>query len=369
MMLSGLAKLFKRDHREFEAFQIEVSSYSSLESQFSPRVVFAEKWLFQQMSLETYQKIAQHFPRVKWVIFRGWGDPLENEDSPAMFRLAREAGCLTGLATHGFYLTPEISRQLVEGKLDFITLNLKEIPPAGEEDSRISSEFKQTLDQIRHLIELKKSRGQAVPSVRLSFIMTRLNMSRLRRIVPAAVKLGADEVIVKNLDYLPEDRWNILRTFYHESPTPAFQDTRDEILRLGKELKMPVRYSTLKAEEIPVCEAEPHRSLFFSVDGSIAPCMYLRLPKKGKIPRIFLNKDYSVDPVIFGNINTEELPAVWGKEDYRSFRKVFEDRLKAQRNAASIFDAVSNPGSALQEIIEPPPLCESCRTCYKAYGI
>jgi MoaA/NifB/PqqE/SkfB family radical SAM enzyme len=369
MMLSGLAKLFKRDHREFETFQIEVSSYSSLESQFSPRVVFAEKWLFQQMSLETYQKIAHHFPRVKWVIFRGWGDPLENEDFPTMFHLARETGCLTGLATHGFYLTPEISRQLVEGKLDFITLNLKEIPPAGEEDSRISSEFKQTLDQIRHLIELKKSRGQAVPSVRLSFIMTRLNMSRLGQIVPAAVKLGADEVIVKNLDYLPEDRWNILRTFYHESPTPAFQDTRDEILRLGKELKMPVRYSPLKAEEIPVCEAEPHRSLFFSVDGSIAPCMYLRLPKKGKIPRIFLNRDYSVDPVIFGNINAEELPAVWGKEDYRSFRKVFEDRLKAQRNAASIFDAVSNPGSALQEIIEPPPLCESCRTCYKAYGI
>jgi len=321
------------------------------------------------MLLETYQKIAQNFSQVKWVIFRGWGDPLENEDFPAMFHLARQAGCLTGLATHGFYLTPEISRQLVEGELDFITLNLKEIPPAEGDGSQTGYEFNQILDQIRHLIELKKSRGQEKPSVRLSLIMTRLNMSRLHQIVPAAVKLGADEVILKNLDYLPEDRWNILRTFYHESPTPAFQDALDDILRLSRELKIPVRCSPLKAEEIPVCEAEPHHSLFFSVDGSIAPCMYLRLPKKGKIPRIFLNKEYTVEPMIFGNINAEELPAVWGKEDYRSFRKVFEDRLKAQRNVASIFDAMSSPSPALQEIIEPPPLCESCRTCYKAYGI
>jgi len=368
-MLSGLAKLFKRDHQAFEAFQIEVSSYSSLESQFSPRALFAEKWFFQQMPLETYQKIAQNFPQVKWAIFRGWGDPLENEDFPAMFQMARQAGCLTGLATHGFYLTPEISRQLVEGELDFITLNLKEIPPAEENGRRMSSEFKQTLDQIRRLIELKKSRGRGKPSVRLSFLMTRLNMSRLHQVVPAAVTLGADEVILKNLDYLPEDRWNILRTFYHESPTPAFQDAFDEILRLGKELKIPVRCSPLKAEEIPVCEAEPHHSLFFSVDGSIAPCMYLRLPKKGNIPRIFLNKEYTVEPMIFGNINTEDLPEVWGKEDYRSFRKVFEDRIKAQRNISSIVDAISSPNAALLEVIEPPPLCESCRTCYKAYGI
>jgi hypothetical protein len=36
---------------------------------------------------------------------------------------------------------------------------------------------------------------------------------------------------------------------------------------------------------------------------------------------------------------------------------------------ASIFDAVSNRSSPPQETIEPPPLSESCRTCYKAYGI
>jgi MoaA/NifB/PqqE/SkfB family radical SAM enzyme len=368
-MLKGITKLFKRDHREFEAFQIEVSSYSSLECKICPRAVFAEKWLFQNMPLETYQKIARNFPQARWVIFQGWGDPLENENFPAMFQMARQAECQTGLSTQGFYLTPEISRQLVEEKLDFITVNLEEIPPAEEAGLRMSSELNQILNQIRHLIELKKNRKQGEPAVKLSFLMTRLNMTSLRQVIPAAVKLGVDEVIFKNLDYLPEDRWNILRTFYHESPTPAFQQALDEIHRLGKELKISVRSYPLKAEEIPVCEAEPHHSIFFSVDGSIAPCMFLRLPKKGEIPRIFLNKEYTIEPKFFGNIGPEDLPFVWGKDEYRSFRKVFEDRLKAQRNGASLFDAVSSRSSFPQEIIEPPPLSDVCRTCYKADGI
>ena len=368
-MLSGIAKLLKRERREFEVFQIEVSSYSSLECKICPRAIFAEKWLFQNMPLDTYQKISGNFPRVKWVIFQGWGDPLENENFPAMFQIARQAECLTGLVTNGFYLTEELSRKLIEEKLDFIIVCLEETPPAEEEGLRMSSELNQILDQIRHLIQLKKSQRQGKPEVKLSFLMTRLNMGNLRQVIPAAVKLGVDEVILKNLDYLPEDRWNILRTFYHESPTPSFQGALDEIRRLAKEQKISVRCYPLKAEEIPVCEAEPYHSIFFSVDGSIAPCMYLRLPKKGKIPRIFLNKEWVVEPKIFGNINMEELSPVWSKDDYQSFRKIFEDRLTAQRSVASIFDAVSSRGSSPQEIVEPPALSDACRTCYKAYGI
>jgi MoaA/NifB/PqqE/SkfB family radical SAM enzyme len=368
-MLSGISKLFKRDRREFEAFHIEVSSYSSLDCKICPRAVFAEKWLFQNMSPETFEKIARNFPQARWVVFQGWGDPLENEHFPAMFEKARQAECRVGLGTQGSFLTPEISRLLVDEQAEFITVNLEEVPPGEEGGLRTSSEMGRILDQVRQLIHLKKSRNLGKPSVNLSFLMTRLNMSSLHQALPAAAKLGADEVILKNLDYLPEDRWNILRTFYHESPTPAFQEALDEIRRLGKEFGISVRSSPLKAEEIPVCEAEPHHALFFSVDGSIAPCPYLRLPKKGKIPRIFMHKEYRVEPKIFGNINGDDLAFVWNKDEYRTFRRVFEDRLKAQRNAASIFDAVAGRGSAPQEIVEPPPLSESCRTCYKAYGI
>ncbi len=55
-MLKKLAGIFKREHQDFESFQIEVSTYSSLECQVCPRAVFAEQWIFQNMSMETFEK-------------------------------------------------------------------------------------------------------------------------------------------------------------------------------------------------------------------------------------------------------------------------------------------------------------------------
>ena len=368
-MLKGITRLFKRDHREFEVFQIEISSYSSLECKICPQAVFAEKWLFQKMALDAYQKIARNFTRAKWVTFQGWGDPLENEDFPSMLRQAHQAGCLTGLSTNGFHLNESLSQQIVEEDLEFIVIHLEEIPPVNHPGPRLDTELNHILNQIEGLIRIKRTLKRSKPVVRLSFFTTRLNIQALSQAIPIAADLGADEILLRNLDYLPEDRWNILRTFYHESPTPSFQESLDEIQALGKRMKIPVRAYPLKAEEVAVCEANPPRNVFFSVDGSVAPCMYLRLPKKGDIPRIFMNKEYTVPQLSFGNIREEDFSTIWNQEVYRSFRKTFEDRRQAQRNIGSVFDAVSSRGSSTQDQLEPPPLSESCRTCYKAYGI
>jgi len=370
LMLQGIGKIFKREHRDFEAFQIEISSYSSLECKICPRAVFAEEWLFANMSIESYQKIARNFPRVKWVIFQGWGDPLENENFPDMLRQAHEAGCLTAVATNGYYLTEELSIRLVEEEIESIIISLEEIPRVESGSLGMGSDLDLILTQIEKLILLRNSRKQKRPTVKLSFLMTRLNMSVLPQAISTAARLGVDEVVFRNLDYLPEERWNILRTFYHESPTATFQEIVAEMKRLGRQMKVSVQVYPLKAEEIPVCEANPPRNIFFSMDGSVCPCMYLRLPKKGEIPRIFLNKEYSVPQTFFGNINAEELSTIWNQETYISFRKVFEDRIRAQKNLGSVFDALSGRSSLPQENTEPPPpLAEVCRTCYKAYGI
>jgi MoaA/NifB/PqqE/SkfB family radical SAM enzyme len=178
-------------------------------------------------------------------------------------------------------------------------------------------------------------------------------MRELPNVVPLAARLGVEEVIFTHLDYLPDERWNILRTFYHESPTPAFQESIDEIRRLGNRMGVGVKTYPLKAEEVLVCEPNPPRNVFFSVDGSVTPCPYLRIPKKGDIPRIFMHKEYRVPQTFFGNINHEDFLEVWNKESYKKFREIFEERSKAGMEGSS----------GLR------PLSELCRTCYKAYEI
>jgi MoaA/NifB/PqqE/SkfB family radical SAM enzyme len=372
-MLKGLAKFILGERRKFESFQVEVSTYSSLECQICARGVFAEEWIFQNMPLETFRKISAYFPLTRWVFFRGWGDPLENENLLEMLHLAKQAECRTALTTNGFLLTEEVFRGLLATDPDILEVAFELATEAVQEGlAQIGSDLRRILDQVQALVNLRKASGKKKPVINLSFPMTRLNMAELPGLVPVAARLGTDGIIFTHLDYLPEERWNILRTFYHESPTVSFVENIEEIQRQGKKERIPVRVYPLKAEEKAVCEPDPPNQVFFSVDGSIAPCPYLRIPKRGDIPRIFMNRGYSVPQTIFGNVQQEDFLEVWEKESYRSFRKIFEDRRKAEIGVGQMLDAFSDLRSAAENRPPrepPPPLSELCRTCYKAYGI
>ena len=370
-MIKSLTKFFKREHQDFETFQIEVSTYSPLECQVCPRAVFAEQWIFQNMSLETFQIIGQYFHLTRWVSFRGWGEPTENENIISMLRLAKEKGCLTGLHTTGIHLTEEFAHQLIDVGLDLLGVSL-ELATRVQQSLTSGTDFKKVVDQVEGLIQLRSRLRRQTPAVKLSFPMTRLNMGELSNLIPLAVQIGVDEVIFHNLDYLPDERWNILRAFHHESSTAAFEKSVDEIHRLGKESGLAVKTYPLKAEEQLVCEPNPPRNVFFSVDGSVAPCPYLRIPKKGDIPRIFMNKETRVPQTFFGNAREEDLLTIWDKEAYKTFRGIFEERKKSEINAAQLVDTFSNISSSSLEKIspkKPPPLSELCQTCYKAYGV
>jgi MoaA/NifB/PqqE/SkfB family radical SAM enzyme len=371
--MKSLAKFLLGERRKFEAFQVEVSTYSSLECQICTRGVFAEEWIFQNMPLETFRKISAHFPLTRWVFFRGWGDPLENENLLEMLHLAKRAECRTAVTTNGSLLTEEVSRGLLATDPDILVVALELATQEIQEGlAPIGSDLRRILDQVQALVNLRKASGKENPAINLSFPMTRLNMAELPGLVSVAARLGVNELIFNHLDYLPEERWNILRTFYHESPTRAFEESIEEILRQARKEWIPVTVYPLKAEEKPVCEPDPPNRVFFSVDGSIAPCPYLRIPKRGDIPRIFLNQEYSVPQTIFGNIHQEDFLEAWDREPYRSFRKIFEDRRTAQIDAAPMVDVFSDlPPEAESQTPQglSPPLSELCRTCYKAYGI
>ena len=371
-MFTRLANIFTKTHRDFEAFQIEASTYSALECRVCPRDIFGERWIFQNMSMETFEKIGRFFHLTQWVSFYGWGDPMENEHIFSMIRLAKEKGCLTGLSTNGTHLNDTLSGQLLSTGLDLMVVFLEAATHEVQEPLVAGSDFRRILEQVEGFVRLRNVRGSETPKVKLSFPMTRMNMKELPGLVPLAAKIGVDEVIFHNLDYLPDEQCNILRAFYHESPTAIFEQSMAEIHRLAKELNLSVKTFPLKVEEKLVCEHNPHKRAFFSADGAVAPCPYLMIPKKGDIRRIFMNREIHVPQTSFGNIREEDFLSVWNKDSYRQFREIFEERKKAETNAVQLLDVLSNiSASMLQEITpkKPPSLSELCQTCYKAYGV
>ncbi len=337
--------------RDFGVFEVEISTYPAIYSPVHPRAAFAETWNFQRMDMAVFEKISRYFSLAQRISFAGWGEPLVHENIIPMIHVAKKANCRVSVVTDGFHL-PEFSPQLVEEAVDRVQVSLELDNRKIQDHLQAGTEFKLTLDRVESLLQLRKRLGRQKPSVRIVCPMTRLNMAELPGVVPLAARLGVDELFFIHLDYLPEQRWNILRAFYHESATPAFQESIDEIRRLGKEENLKIEAYPLQAREDVICEKNPLRNVFFAADGSVAPCPYLRIPKKGEIPRIFMHKGVRVPQTCFGNMEREDFSEIWNREAYRGFREPFEDRVRAARE-----------GSPL------PPLSETCRTCYKAYGI
>lgn len=371
-MFNRFADFFKKTHRGFEAFQIEASTYSALECRACPREIFGERWIFENMSMGTFEEIARFFHLTQWVSFYGWGDPIENEHIFSMLRLAKDKGCLTGLSTNGTHLNDALSGELLSTDLDLLVVFLEAATHEVRETLWTGSDCQRIMEQVGGFVRLRNARGSGMPKVKLSCPMTRMNMRELPEFVVLAAKIGVDEVMFHNLDYLPDEQCNILRAFYHESPTAIFEQSIAEIHRLGKELNLTVKTAPLKVEEKLVCEQNPHVRAFFSVDGKVAPCPYLRIPKKGDIRRIFRNREIHVPQTSFGNVREEDFLSVWNKDSYKQFRQIFEERKRAEMNAVQLLDVLSNiSASMLKELTpqKPPPLSDLCQTCYKAYGV
>jgi len=111
-MFTKLANIFNKTHRDFEAFQIEASTYSALECRICPATFSGE------MDLSEYvygdlRKDRPVFSSHQMGFLLRMGDPMENEHIFSMLRLAKEKGCLTGLSTNGTHLNDTLSGQLL----------------------------------------------------------------------------------------------------------------------------------------------------------------------------------------------------------------------------------------------------------------
>lgn len=368
-MLKELTKIFQRGHRNFEAFQVEISSYSSPNCETCPRAIFAQDWIFQNMSMETFQNISRHFSLTQWIFFQGWGDPLENPEIVPMLQIAKESGCKVRLTTQGFLLDSSLSERLIDLGLDLLVIRCEGVIRDIEESLHNGSEFHHVLQKIRDFIDRRRKRKGRNPRVSLSFLMTRLNMTGLPKLIPLGADLGVDELAFSHLDYLPNERCNLLRAFYHESRTPAFEETVDQLQTIGRQYGIATRIPPLQAKEVFVCEPNPLQRVFFAVDGSVAPCPYLKIPKRGDLPRIFLHRKYSIPQTAFGNIKEEEFLAIWQKTPYEDFRDIFRERKRVEIGLPPILGILSGDRSLSDSPTPIPPLPKVCQSCYKAYGI
>lgn len=356
--MSWLARWWRG--RPFEAFQIEVTARCNLRCIMCPRTALAGTWADHDLSREAFQRVVRAFGLARWVHLQGWGEPRLHPRLFEMIRAAKTAGCRVGFTTNAMLLDGTAGGPLLDLELDLLAVSIAGATARTHESIRVGSRFSTILWHLGWFLTLRRERKRRAPKVEVCYLMTATNMAELPQAVELAASLGADEIVATNLDYVVTAGHDALRVFerpdLRSKALRALQDARERAQAEG----IAFRAYPVDLEEAAVCEANPLKNLFISSDGWVSPCTYLGLPGRADIPRWVEGRPHPVPRPRFGNIQEQDLLAIWEGAAYREFRRQFSSRVVAA--ALSTFGAAAR-ADAPRRHLPPPP--DPCRTCPK----
>ena len=273
MIDAAVSWFSKREpERQFEAFQIEVTSRCNLKCVMCPVTVLAAHWPARDMAWETFERAAAHFARAKWIHLQGWGEPLLHRRLFEMIARAKQAGCRVGFTTNGTRLTRATGARLLDAGLDLLAVSIAGASAATHEAIRVGSDFAKLAQNLRQFLRLRQERGNAGPKVEIFYLMTRTNLAELPRAVELAAELGADELVATNLDYVMTPGLDALRAYGDGPPARALGAALDEARAAARRTGIAFRPYPLAFREMAVCDLNPLKILYISADGGVSPC-------------------------------------------------------------------------------------------------
>ncbi len=355
MGLLDLSK-FMRHARPFFAWQIELTTRCPLKCRMCIREG-AVNWQGMDIKLEDFRRISEYFSKAENIILQGWGEPLLYRNLIDAVRIVKEKGARSGFVTSGSGLERAFISELIGAGTDFIGFSLAGATAQTHNPIRIPSDFELLIENIRLFNTIKKEKRLDKPSLHLAYLVLKDNITDVPALVELANHTGIHEIILINLIQVSNEWQEAQRVFSctEEGMKTEYADILKGAEIRAKELNINLRISSLFPADVPVCEENPLRNLYVSVEGEVSPCVYLNPPLPGPIKKIYCGKEFQTGKAGFGNILQEPFDTIWGSAGYAEFRKCFEKRLKHPK-ALSLSDTQFRP---------PVP----CRTCHKMLGL
>jgi MoaA/NifB/PqqE/SkfB family radical SAM enzyme len=321
------------------------------------------------MPIDNFRKLSPYFEKVKNVVLEGWGEPLLYNDLPEAVRIVKEAGAQAGFVTSGWGLDRTRIAHLIEAGLDFIGFSLAGATPATHQAIRIHSDFPTVIQAIQDVNRIKADRKLERPNLHIVFLMLRDNFSEIPLLLDLAKEVGIRVIVLINLAQVTNAWQNNQKVF---TCNPEEEDLlfREAEIK-AKELEIILKKPGLSPEIIDVCEEDPLRNLYISVDGQVAPCVFLYPPAPSPITRIFCGREQAIEKVSFGNIFNEPLEQIWNNPVYAAFREKLNRRKKKFAERYSLTAARTLDTKSLQKSGETalPDFPEPCRTCHRMLGL
>lgn len=362
--MSILGKLIgMKKPKEFSAWQIELTTRCPLQCRMCVRAGRKDVQ-HKDMFLEDFRKIVPHLANVETVVLEGWGESLMHRQLTECIGLVKEQGARVGFVTSGSGLTASRAGDLVEAGVDFIGFSLAGVTEKTHNKIRVNSRLDSVLGVIKTFQETKKQRSLSTPVLHIVYLMLKDNVHEVPELPSLAKQLGIHDIILLNIIQVSDETQADQRVFIcgEDSYEPVLQQAEAK----ARELKIRLIRPALSPADIPVCDENPLKNLYVSVDGDVSPCVYLCPPVPSPFSRIFCWKHRSAEKVSFGNIFNTPFASIWESEPYLAFRKSFEERKRASRPSFVSVLCQGAQGERPKRTLPDPPA--PCKTCHKILG-
>ena len=294
------------------------------------------------MDLALFDKLIDKIPdSVTRIFFGGIGEPFHHPDIVYMLQRAKETGRTVEAITNGTLLDSEMSRKVVDAKLDMLWLSLDSMEQESYEKIRFGAKFDSVIDNVRIFNGIRlypyglNRPDKAKVKLGIAFVLMKNNLAQFKKLLLKAHHLGIAEVKATHLmpydetqyDHICYERMMGIGMYGAPGMTSIcvdmpLMDTRDvqEHDMLSLMSKPPLSFSIMG---IPLglkgnyCRFAQEGITFVRWDGEVCPCMALLHENT-----VFhLNRKRRVRPFSYGNANEKSLLDIWRSESYSIFRR------------------------------------------------
>ncbi len=363
--------------KPFYAWQIELTTRCPLKCKMCIREGIKD-WHNGDMNISDFKRLTPYLKDVETVVLEGWGESLLHKNLIEIIRVAKAAGPQVGFVTSGKALNREYISELINAGVDFIGFSLSGATLKTHNAIRVNSDLQSLIEHIQTFNEIKRNKKIKNPKLHIVYLMLKDNISEVPALLKLVKEIGIEEVVLTNLIHVANEWQEGQRVFRcipltHPSPLrgegegEGYEEILNEAEAKAKELNISLRRPSLSPIEVTVCEENPLRNLYISVDGEVSPCVYLYPPTSSPFKRIFCSKEYQLEKVSFGNIFKEPFHTIWNSRGYVEFRNYFIKRKgKVEEMYSYLWDMERLKRFEMEPLPDPP---EQCRICHKILGV
>lgn len=270
------------------------------------------------MEIELFRKVITDLENPEIIRLNYSGESIHYPHLEEAIQLSGSTGAATELVSALSTANNRTVRTLVDAGLDRLTISLHSLDGGQYREIYGADRLLQLRDRVRELLEYREACGKAKPVLDFSFVAMADNLNQLEPLAKFAAQAGSPSICVHPVirrdpvaaDFSGElDRTGGLRAEFIEKVRKAVESARGLHAAVEIEVARPEVFAEPdgSSDAVPTCEQNPWETVHILSNGDVVPCEVH-------------------DRVVMGNLNEQDLAAIWTGPRYSEFRARYSAR-------------------------------------------